>query len=114
MVTVTAGRRPDPRASTTSSGTGMPVAVLPPSSTVERNFIGSSPWQECSTMADAGGSVADEDVLGTGELLDAGSSAPPAEAPLLVAAERHRRRRRRERVDGHRAHLEGGGHPMGA
>src|SRR4051812_37148821 len=37
----------------------------------------------------AGASVADEDVLGAGELVDAGAAALAAEAALLVAAERH-------------------------
>jgi hypothetical protein len=39
---VTAGFLPDPSASTTSAGTGRPVAVLPPSSTCVRNFMAAS------------------------------------------------------------------------
>src|SRR4051794_26476293 len=39
MVTRTGGRLPAPRPSTTSGGTGRPVAVVPPSSTVVRNFM---------------------------------------------------------------------------
>src|SRR6185436_11591237 len=44
MVTTTAGRLLDPSPSTTSSGTSMPVAVLPPRRTVLRNLTrGSMP-----------------------------------------------------------------------
>src|SRR5450631_532420 len=39
MVTLTGGRPPGPRAVTTSAGTSMPVAVLPPSSTVALNLM---------------------------------------------------------------------------
>src|ERR1700712_5216650 len=39
MVTVTGGRLPAPSFSTTFAGTSMPVAVLPPSSTVLLNFM---------------------------------------------------------------------------
>ena len=42
IVTVTGGRLPEPSAATTSSGTSIPVAVLPPSSTVARNLMGPS------------------------------------------------------------------------
>src|SRR3990172_5786074 len=38
MVTVTAGRLVEPRRSTTTDGTSMPVAVLPSSLTTPRNF----------------------------------------------------------------------------
>src|SRR5260370_23273021 len=42
MVTVTGGRLPEPSAATPTSGTSISVAVLPPSSTVARNFMGRS------------------------------------------------------------------------
>ena len=40
IFTRTFGRLPDPRLSTTSSGTSTPVAVVPPRSIVARNLIG--------------------------------------------------------------------------
>src|SRR3972149_3051773 len=58
MVTRTGGRLPDPRAATTSSGTRIPVAVLPPSSIVARNFMFGEHLQGWRTISPRSGSGA--------------------------------------------------------